>query len=65
VQAEMGGWHFSANDARALGRRLLEISQAPAAVLNACAAQARARLERDFHPARQTARYAALARGAI
>ena len=62
VKNGVNGWHFSANEPRLLAQRLLALSQMPAATLNDCVSAARASLRDEFHPARQSARYAALAR---
>jgi glycosyltransferase involved in cell wall biosynthesis len=62
VQDGQNGWHFTANDAVALGQRLLALQQASAEQLNAMAAGGRHSLTHDYNPSVQAARYAALAR---
>jgi len=57
----VNGWRFSANNAAALGQRLLALANMPAAQLNAMVAGGRASLQTTFAPARQAARYAELA----
>jgi glycosyltransferase involved in cell wall biosynthesis len=59
------GWHFSANDAVALGQRLLGLLQVPASQMTAVAGAGRRALQTRFDPARQAARYAALAGAAV
>jgi glycosyltransferase involved in cell wall biosynthesis len=61
VRDGVNGWHFSANDPVALGRRLLALCDAPAAVLNAVAAGGRRALSIAHDPQRQARRYAQLA----
>jgi glycosyltransferase involved in cell wall biosynthesis len=58
------GWHFSANDAVALGQRLLQLSRTSAADLNRRAAAGQRSLEQDFNPRRLLPRYVQLLRGA-
>ena len=54
------GWHFTANDAAALGQRLQQLMGASACELNAMAEGGRRALRREFNAQRQGARYAAL-----
>jgi glycosyltransferase involved in cell wall biosynthesis len=61
VQDGVNGWHFTANDAVALGQRLLALQNASADQLNAMAAGGRHSLTHDYNPGVQAARYAALA----
>jgi glycosyltransferase involved in cell wall biosynthesis len=63
VRNAVNGWHFSANDPIALGRRLLALRDVPAAALEAVARGGRLSLERHFDAGRQAARYLALAGG--
>jgi glycosyltransferase involved in cell wall biosynthesis len=58
------GWHFNANDAVALGQRLLQLSRVSAAELNRRASAGRRSLEQDFNPQRLLPRYVQLLRGA-
>lgn len=60
VQADVNGWRFTANNATALGQRLLSLAKMPAAQLNAVVAGGRASLQQTFAPERQAARYAEL-----
>jgi glycosyltransferase involved in cell wall biosynthesis len=60
VQDGVNGWHFTANNPVALGRRLLALAGATSAELNAIAEGGRRSLQNEFHPARQADRYAAL-----
>jgi glycosyltransferase involved in cell wall biosynthesis len=61
VRHGVNGWHFTANDATALGQRLLALMALPAGALDALAAQGRASLRHEYDAGRQTLRYAALA----
>lgn len=54
------GWHFTANDAVALGQRLLQLTGATACELNAMAEGGRRALRRELNAQRQGARIAAL-----
>jgi glycosyltransferase involved in cell wall biosynthesis len=60
VQDGVNGWHFTANNAVALGQRLRALIDMPCAQLNAIAAGGRQSLHNEFHPSRQADRYAAL-----
>lgn len=60
VRHGINGWHFSANDAIALGQRLQALTTAPAAVLNALALGGRRALAKDHDPQQQAQRYAQL-----
>lgn len=62
VQEGVNGWHFSANDAVALGQRLLALKNTPAEQLNAMADGGRHSLAHDYNATVQAARYAELAR---
>lgn len=61
VRHGLNGWHFSANDAVALGQQLHVLKMAPAAVLNALVAGGRIALAQEHDPQRQAERYARLA----
>ena len=61
VHDGFNGWHFSANDAVALGQRLQALASCPASELNAVVAGARTSLLFEHDPRRQAARYAQLA----
>ena len=61
VRHGANGWHFSANDATALGQQLLALTMAPAAQLNALAQGGRRALAQEHDPRRQALRYAQLA----
>jgi glycosyltransferase involved in cell wall biosynthesis len=60
VRHGLNGWHFSANDATALGQQLRALAAAPAARLNALAQGGRQSLQDEHDPQRQTQRYAQL-----
>lgn len=60
VQHYVNGWHFSANDATALGQQLQVLATAPAALLNALALGGRQALAQAHDPQRQAQRYARL-----
>lgn len=62
VQDGINGWHFTANDAVALGQRLLALAQLPASQLNALAAGGRRAMTDRHAPARQARHYARLVR---
>jgi len=61
VHHGINGWHFSANDAVALGQQLQALSMAPASLLDALALGGRRALAQDHDPRRQAHRYAQLA----
>lgn len=61
VQHGRNGWHFSANDAVALGQQLLALATAPAATLAALAQGGRDALRTAHDPQQQARRYAQLA----
>lgn len=61
VRHGVNGWHFSANDATALGQQLLALADAPAAQLNALAQGGRRALAQDHDPRHHALRYAELA----
>jgi glycosyltransferase involved in cell wall biosynthesis len=60
VRPGVSGWHFPSNDAVGLGRRLLELAEAPSSVLNEAVAAGRRALETEHEPRRQVRRYARL-----
>lgn len=60
VRHGFNGWHFSANNAIALGQQLLALAAAPAATLNALAQGGRDALRHEHDPQRQAQRYARL-----
>jgi glycosyltransferase involved in cell wall biosynthesis len=60
VQHDVNGWHFSANNPVALGRQLLALATAPAAVLNTLVYGGRRALALEHDPQRQAQRYAQL-----
>ncbi len=61
VEHGVNGWHFSANDAVALGQQLLALADAPASALNALVQGGRRALAQEHDPRRQALRYAELA----
>ena len=61
VHHGINGWHFSANDAIALGQQLQALTAVPASVLNSLARGGRRALAQDHDPQRQAQRYAQLA----
>jgi len=61
VRHGINGWHFSANDATALGQQLQALTFTPACVLDALAVGGRQTLAQDHDPQRQAQRYARLA----
>jgi glycosyltransferase involved in cell wall biosynthesis len=61
VHHGVNGWHFSANDAVALGQQLQALAAAPAARLDALAQEGRQSLRTEHDPRRQAQRYAQLA----
>jgi glycosyltransferase involved in cell wall biosynthesis len=60
VQHGINGWHFSANDATALGQQLQALTTVPACVLNALTMGGRSALAQEHDPQRQARRYAQL-----
>jgi glycosyltransferase involved in cell wall biosynthesis len=60
VRHGSNGWHFSANDAHALGQQLQVLATVPAAVLNALVLGGRFALAQHHDPQRQARRYARL-----
>jgi glycosyltransferase involved in cell wall biosynthesis len=62
VEHGVNGWHFSANDAVALGQSLQALQKAPAAALNAAVAGGHQALMQRHSPSRQARRYARLLR---
>jgi glycosyltransferase involved in cell wall biosynthesis len=60
VRHGLNGWHFSANDATALGQQLQALAAAPAARLNALVQGGRQSLGDEHDPQRQAQRYALL-----
>jgi glycosyltransferase involved in cell wall biosynthesis len=61
VRHGINGWHFSANDATALGQQLRALAAAPAARLEALVRGGRQSLSDEHDPQRQAQRYAQLA----
>jgi len=61
VRHGVNGWHFSANDARALGQCLLAMARLPASRLNVLVQGGRRALAEEHDPLRQARRYALLA----
>ena len=60
VHHGINGWHFSANDATALGQQLQALTRVRASVLAGLAAGGRRALEQEHNPQRQAQRYAQL-----
>jgi glycosyltransferase involved in cell wall biosynthesis len=57
VRDGVSGFHFTANNAAALGARLVELSRLPAAALNAAASGGKRELVERYQPEVQAARY--------